>query len=255
MRMAVANHKGGVGKTTTAINLASCLVERGKRVLIIDTDFQGAATTGLGFDIDNLDYTLYDSMSDEAELLKPLQTNIPNLDLIPSNMDLSGTNLELTGEVGWEFVLKIHLDRLLENNHYDYVISDCPPSLDVLTVNALVASDAILIPLLPEPLALKGLTHLLRTLHMMKTRLDKDLQRYVLVTMYQKTTLHDTIIEAAREELHNPADGSFVFDTVIPRTIKVSEAYLESQPLSIYNPESTAGQAYKKLAEEVEHFG
>lgn len=250
MRITIANHKGGVGKTTTAINLSGYLAEMGHRTLLIDVDSQAACTQGLGFDRGSLEYTIYDSLLDDVPL-RPLPTTIEKLDLIPANLDLAGATLELSGQVGRDHILSTLLTNLLDKEHYDYVILDCPPSLDVLTLNALVASDSVLVPLQPEYYALDGLNQLLKVLDRSKIRLGVSLRRFYLITMYSPTNLHKMVHQTAIERLHKPEDQSIVFETVIPRNITLAEAPLEGLPIHIYAPDSTGGIAYRQLAEEV----
>jgi len=250
MRITIANHKGGVGKTTTAINLSGFLAEMGYRTLLIDMDSQAASTQGLGFDRGLLEYTIYDSLLEDGPL-KPLKTSVENLDLVPANLDLAGATLELSGQVGREHVLSTLLTNLLDKDHYDYVLLDCPPSLDVLTLNALVASDSVLVPLQPEYYALNGLTQLLKVLDRSKIRLGVNLRRFFLITMYSGTNLHKMVHQTAIERLHKPEADSILFETLIPRNISLAEAPVEGLPISIYAPDSSGGIAYRQLAEEV----
>ena len=250
MRIAIANHKGGVGKTTTAINLSGYLAKMGHRTLLIDVDSQAASTQGLGFDRGALEYTIYDSLLDNGPL-KPLPTSIDKLDVVPANLDLAGATMELSGQVGRDHILSTLVTDLLGKEHYNYVVIDCPPSLDVLTLNALVASDSVLIPLQPEYYALDGLSQLLKVLDRSKIRLGINLRRFFLITMYSSTNLHRMVHQTAIERLHHPDAQSIVFETIIPRNISLAEAPLEGVPISTYATKSKGGIAYQRLAEEV----
>ena len=246
--IALCNQKGGVGKTTTTINLGATLVDRGYRVLLVDFDPQGAASVGLGINAHSLDRTIYNL------LLEPegsagdvvVETAIPGLDLVPANIDLSAAELQLVTEVGRESALKRVLEPLLP--HYDVVLIDCQPSLGLLTLNALCAADWVLVPLECEFFALRGVALLMDTIDKVQRRLNPNLRVMgVLATMFDGRTVH------AREVLQRLQDGfgDKVFATVVNRTIKFPETSVAGMPITRYAPSSTAAQAYRDLAEEV----
>ena len=247
--LAVANQKGGVGKTTTAINLGTALVAVGERVLLIDADPQGNASTGLGLSTAMRARTLYDVLMDDyplAEAATP--TAIPGLFLAPSEADLSGVELELAQRPRRSFKLKDALAPLREAALYDYVLIDCPPSLNLLTLNAMTAADAMLVPLQCEFFALEGLTQLLRTIDQVRATLNPSLEiQGVVLTMYDKrNSLSAQVARDVRQHL-----GETVYQTVIPRNVRVSEAPSYGKPALIYDLKCAGSQAYLKLAREV----
>lgn len=241
----VTNQKGGCGKTTTSINLSAYLAQRSIPVLLIDIDPQGAATTGLGVDKWGLDKTIYDVLIGEASFEDIIiQTDVPNLYLAPTNINLSGAVLELAGQMGREYLLKEKLDHVDE---YDYIIIDTPPSLDLLTINALVASTEILVPIQTEYYALEGMSQLLKIVDMVEKRLGTKLNRRFLLTMFDSRTKLSNEV-AAQVKDHFKGE---VFQTIIPRNIRLAEAPSYGEPISIYDPESSGAKAYEQLAVEV----
>ena len=245
-KLAFFNQKGGVGKTTTAINLAAYLAISGKRVLICDIDPQGNATSGLGIDKNSLDTTLYDvlfSRSDASEAIK--KTNITGLDLLPANGQLAGSEVEMVNQPHREFLLKAALEGL----DYDYIIIDCPPSLGLLTVNGLAAADDVIIPVQAEYYALEGLGQLLGVYSQIKQSLNPDLNFLgILVTLYDSRT---SLSEQVRLELEKHFHGK-VFATVIPRSIRLAEAPSFGKTIAEHDNLSKGALAYAQLAREVE---
>lgn len=246
--IAIANQKGGVGKTTTSINLSACLAEKGKRVLVIDSDPQGNTSSGLGVDKNELEYTFYDLLLDNAnfEQVKIELDFFEKLHILPSNIELSGAEIELVGKDDREYLLKNILDNI--NNEYDYILIDCPPSLNILTVNALTASDTILVPLQCEYYALEGLSQLLYTINLVQQKLNPSLQiEGVVFTMYDaRTNLSLQVVEEVKQHL-----GKNVYRSIIPRNVRLSEAPSHGKPINLYDPKSKGAEAYMLLAEEV----
>jgi len=245
--VAVANQKGGVGKTTTAINLATALAAAGHRVLVVDLDPQGNASTGLGIERRARRLTSYELILGEAELAQAIvPTDVPGLSVVPASEDLSGAEFELTTRERREFLLSRAIRSRVRD--YDEVLIDCPPSLNLLTINALVAADAALVPLQCEFYALEGLSQLMRTIERVQRALNPPLElQGVLLTMYdRRNTLCDLVARDVREHF-----GAKVFDTVIPRNVRVSEAPSHGKPVLIYDHRCAGAQAYIRLAAEI----
>ena len=246
--IAVANQKGGVGRTTTAINLAASLAEYQKNVLIIDMDPQGNTTSGFGVDKNELEHSLYDLITDNCTIQECIMENVlfDTLSLIGSNVNLSGAEIELIDVERKEFILKDALDEIKEQ--YDFIVIDCPPSLSMLTVNALSAADTVLVPIQCEYYALEGLTQLLHTINLVKSRLNPDLEMEgVVFTMYDaRTNLSLQVVENVKDNLQER-----VYKTIIPRNVRLAEAPSHGLPINLYDPRSTGAEAYHQLAEEV----
>lgn len=248
--IAVANQKGGVGKTTTTVNLGAALAEFGQNVLVVDLDPQGNASTGLGIGTDNRDFTTYDFLLDDATLAEVIQqTNSPNLSIIPATVDLSSADMELMSSEKRSYLLHDALRQTaLDEFGFDYVLIDCPPSLNLLTVNAMVAAHSVLIPLQSEFFALEGLSQLMLTIREIRQTANNDLRiEGVVLTMYDSRNNLSQQVEAdARSNL-----GEIVFKTVIPRNVRVSEAPSYAMPVLSYDTASKGAMAYRQLAEEI----
>jgi chromosome partitioning protein len=245
--LALTNQKGGVGKTTTTINLATALAACGRRVLIIDLDPQGNATTGLGIGREGRKVTSYDILVSDASVTSAtIPTIVPGMLLVPSSLDLSGAELELVTEWRREYRLRDALEAV--RHEYEYILIDCPPSLNLLTLNALVASDAVIVPLQCEFYALEGLTHLLQTIEKVKRALNPGLSiQGVVLTMYDK---RNNLCELVAADVRGHF-GAAVYETVIPRNVKVSEAPSHGKPVLLYDLRCAGAQAYVHLAREV----
>lgn len=248
--MSVVNQKGGVGKTTTAINLSAALVALGYRVLLVDLDPQGNASTGLGIGADRREVTTYELLLDDVELKKAIQeTYSKDFMIIPATTDLSSADIELIANEKRIFLLRDALRQpSIDSFDLDYVIIDCPPSLSLLTVNALVASDSVLVPLQSEFYALEGLSQLMLTVREVRTTANPSLRiEGVVLTMFDaRNNLSRQVEQDARENL-----GELVFETLIPRNVRLSEAPSYAMPVSMYDPNSAGARAYKALAQEL----
>jgi chromosome partitioning protein len=245
--ISLANQKGGVGKTTTAINLAASLAALEKRVLIVDADPQGNASSGLGIDLRKSEYTVYDCLVDGVDLSRAvIKCDIENLDIVPSNIDLVGAEIEMLNMDGRESVLKKLLVPVKES--YDYILIDCSPSLGLLTVNALTASDSVIVPVQCEYFALEGLGKLLNTIKIIQNNLNRELViEGFLLTMYDaRLRLSNQVVDEVRKHFRQ-----MVFETIIQRNIKLSEAPSFGQPALLYDAESRGAVNYLSLAREL----
>ena len=244
--IAVANQKGGVGKTTTAVNLATILAKKGKRVILIDADPQGNATSGLGIDKD-VENSTYELLVDRVDIISTLQdTCVKTLKLCPSNVSLAGAEVELVSQMSREQRLKEKLDPVKDD--LDFVIIDCPPSLGLITLNAFTAANSVLIPVQCEYYALEGLGQLINTIDLVKKHLNKDLEiECAVLTMYDvRTNLSNQVVREVKRYFDDK-----VYKTVIPRNVKLSEAPSFGMPISLYDPKSKGARCYEKLAREV----
>lgn len=245
--IAIANQKGGVGKTTTAINLSASLAEKGRNVLAIDMDPQGNLSSGLGLDKNTIEGTIYDMIIGEADVEEVIHKGmIENLDILPSNVDLSAVEIEMIDVDNKEFIVKNAIQKVRDN--YDYVIIDCPPSLSLLTVNAMTTADSVLVPIQCEYYALEGLSQLIHTVELVKDRLNPLLEiEGVVFTMYDaRTNLSLQVVENVKDNLEQN-----IYKTIIPRNIRLAEAPSYGTPINKYDPKSSGAESYMRLAEEV----
>ena len=244
--ISIANQKGGVGKTTTAVNVSAILAKRGKKVMLIDADPQGNASSGLGLEKET-ENSLYDVLINDVDLESTLQdTTIKTLKVCPSNMNLAGAEVELVSQMSREQRLKEKLDVIKDD--FDFIIIDCPPSLGLITLNAFTASDSVLIPVQCEYFALEGLGQLLNTINLVKKHLNKSLEvEGAVLTMYDmRTNLSNQVVKEVKRYFEDK-----VYKTVIPRNIKLSEAPSYGMPITLYDPKSKGARAYEKLAREI----
>ncbi len=247
----IANQKGGVGKTTTAINLSASLAESGKKVLLIDMDPQGNSTSGLGIEKDEKEYTIYELLLGECSIEDCLSESIcKDLTVVPSNINLAAVEIELIGTDGKEFILRDSVSSIKDK--YDFILIDCPPSLNVLTINAMCTADTVLVPIQCEYYALEGLSQLMHTIELVKERLNPDLEiEGVVFTMYDaRTNLSLEVVENVKGNLNQN-----IYKTIIPRNVRLAEAPSYGMPITKYDTKSTGAESYRMLAEEVIHRG
>ncbi|HPF28564.1 MAG TPA: AAA family ATPase [Lachnospiraceae bacterium] len=245
--IAIANQKGGVGKTTTAVNLSACLAAHGKKVLLIDTDPQGNATSGYSINKVEQEKTVYELLLGECSINECIIKDVlPGISIIPSNVNLAAAEIELIGIEDKEFILKKEMEWIKGN--YDYILIDCPPALNTLTLNAMTTANSVIVPIQCEYLALEGLSDLITTINLVKERLNPELDlEGIVFTMYDgRTVLSQQVVDNVKE--HFPDK---IYETKIPRNVRLSEAPSFGQPITEYDPKSAGAESYMKLAEEV----
>lgn len=245
--IAIANQKGGVGKTTTSINLSACLAAKGKKVLVIDTDPQGNTTSGFGIDKNFIQNTIYELILGDCSIQSCIISEaIKNVSVVPANVNLAAAEIELIGVDKKEFILKNEVDWVKDS--YDYIIIDCPPSLNLLTINAMTTADSVLVPIQCEYYALEGLSQLIHTVNLIKERLNPALEMEgVVFTMYDsRTNLSAQVVDNVRNNLQ-----SHICETIIPRNIRLAEAPSHGMPITMYDPKSVGAESYMKLADEI----
>ena len=244
--IAIANQKGGVGKTTTAINLSACLAEKGKKVLTIDIDPQGNASSGLGISKDDMESTVYELMIGEVTLEECMKKGVvENLYVLPSNVNLAGAEIELIGVEDKEYILKKQIEEV--RDYFDFIIIDCPPSLNILTINAMTTANSVIVPIQCEYYALEGLTQLIHTINLVQSRLNADLEiEGVVFTMYDaRTNLSLQVVENVKENLKQN-----IYKSIIPRSVRLAEAPSHGMPVIQYDPKSAGAIAYMEFADE-----
>ena len=251
--IAVANQKGGVGKTTTTINLSAALAEMGKRVLVIDIDPQGNTTNGMGLDKTKLENTVYDLVLGDCKIQEAIVHNVyERLDLIPANMDLAGAEVELVvnPKPNNSSILKDAISEV--QDQYDFILLDCPPSLNILTINAFTAADGVMIPIQCEYYAMEGLTQMMKSIRLVRKRLNPDLKvDGIVFTMYDaRNNLSQQVVDSVKEAL-----TEHIYETIIPRNVRVAEAPSYGMPVTEYDPHSAGAENYRKLAAELIRIG